>query len=1020
MNRKSARLVYVPVLGIAALITWQQWDSIVALWDEKFPDDGFALAIAQSILLFFAIVLTISFTLDQFFPDDDVEVAKETVEEKRKLAETAALAAIKGGMPAKALAIYENAGMLVQALDLAHTLNDKESQGRLFARLGKYDKAFRLWHGLGNHEEAARCATLGGDITRARESYRTAAEAAEKRGAKAAELAGLWDRAGEYAKAAPLYENAGDLFRAAECFDFAKEEAKAAKMREQGNVIKAYERSRGINPDADPDHRAALAKAARIELQVGDFLAAALHFREAGEYVQAAEVFESYQEYDRAASAYESGGLNEKAEAMRKLAAQPRPGPQFASVSGVVQLPPGVNSDPIPAPKPPEAAPPSISRQVPLPQRISKQVPLPQILSSPAPNAPQPALPPAAASSARISVSGIQRQPLAATPIPLRPAGTTRAVLTSPPPPVTRVSQQELHSAATQYVPVYVVAAPDGRIMTSTSQGDIDWVARALRSEEMGEFQNAADLYRQIGQFGRAGECLMSAGRPAEAALFNVAIGHTERAVRLLTEELEKHPDVELGELLGELYIDRGHYFKAMELLCSKLAPGGISESNADLFYRFAQKFEARGAANDALYLYREILASGALSEDVTERVKRLERALGPDARPPHVPVLKSRRSPSDFLKSIIDTSSSSNNGHADAPLIVAPAEAPRAFPFLPKSLPKAIMRDGKAVRETYAPKRGLSLFAPPEQADEHTAATSVFAAGVQAPLNPSSPYAPAIRYAIKREIARGGMGVVYEATDTALGRDVALKLLQNTAAEAEELQQFLMEARAIARLNHPSVVAIYDIGLMDLRHYIAMEMVRGTNLRESVVRSKKLPLGEALRYLSEIAGGLHAAHESGIIHRDIKPANILLNEKDAVKIADFGLAKLARAEGEESDEKTIFKTAGTPGYMAPEQIEGGEIGPQADIYALGVSLFFMLVGQTPAAFSGRKMRHDIFEMQLSGSLPKLQEACPELPESVAQIYQYCTERDPAKRYSSIGQFLPTIETWRAKLTSPG
>jgi hypothetical protein len=145
------------------------------------------------------------------------------------------------------------------------------------------------------------------------------------------------------------------------------------------------------------------------------------------------------------------------------------------------------------------------------------------------------------------------------------------------------------------------------------------------------------------------------------------------------------------------------------------------------------------GATNDALYLYREILASGALSEDVTERVGRLERALRPEAAPPHIPVLKSKRSPSDFLKSIIDTSSSSNYGHAEVPLAIPPPEQPRAFPFTPKSLPKAILRDGNAVRETFAPKRGLSLFAPPDQADEHTAVTSVFAAGVSEPLKPSS-----------------------------------------------------------------------------------------------------------------------------------------------------------------------------------------------------------------------------------------------------------------------------------------
>jgi hypothetical protein len=162
VNRNIARLAYIPVIGCATLITWQKWPDIVALWDAKYPDNGPALAVLQSILLFFVLVLATSFTIDQFYPDDEIEVVKETAEEKRKLVEAAAQAAIKGGMPAKAMAIYENAGLFVQALDLAHSLDDKAAQGRLFARLGKYDKAFRLWHGLGNHEEAARCATLGG------------------------------------------------------------------------------------------------------------------------------------------------------------------------------------------------------------------------------------------------------------------------------------------------------------------------------------------------------------------------------------------------------------------------------------------------------------------------------------------------------------------------------------------------------------------------------------------------------------------------------------------------------------------------------------------------------------------------------------------------------------------------------------------------------------------------------------------------------------------------------------------
>jgi len=246
---------------------------------------------------------------------------------------------------------------------------------------------------------------------------------------------------------------------------------------------------------------------------------------------------------------------------------------------------------------------------------------------------------------------------------------------------------------------------------------------------------------------------------------------------------------------------------------------------------------------------------------------------------------------------------------------------------------------------------------------------------------------------------------------DTMLGRDVALKLLQSSEGDAEELQQFLLEARAIARLNHQNVVAVYDIGLMDLRHYIAMEMVRGSNLRELVVKQRRLPVADAMRYFHEIARGLQAAHEAGIVHRDIKPANVLLTEKGVVKLADFGLAKLARKEGEGDGEATMFKTAGTPGYMAPEQIEGGEIGPQADIYALGVSLFFMLTGATPAAIAGKKGRNDIFDFQLNGDMPALRHVRDDVPPEVEALYAGCTMRKASDRYQSIAALLSATKS---------
>ena len=207
-------------------------------------------------------------------------------------------------------------------------------------------------------------------------------------------------------------------------------------------------------------------------------------------------------------------------------------------------------------------------------------------------------------------------------------------------------------------------------------------------------------------------------------------------------------------------------------------------------------------------------------------------------------------------------------------------------------------------------------------------------------------------RYPVDREIGRGEMGVVYLARDPRLARHLAVKILTTpsglSSEHADEFRlRFLREAKAAASLSHPGIVTVYDAGDENGDLFIAMELVQGETLGQRIQRLGRLAPGEALSIVSSIADALQAAHERGIVHRDIKPANILLRaEDDAVKIADFGVARLPGSE------LTRCGTAlGSPAYMSPEQIDGLAAGPQSDMFSLAVITYECLCGRRP--FSG-------------------------------------------------------------------
>jgi serine/threonine-protein kinase len=201
-------------------------------------------------------------------------------------------------------------------------------------------------------------------------------------------------------------------------------------------------------------------------------------------------------------------------------------------------------------------------------------------------------------------------------------------------------------------------------------------------------------------------------------------------------------------------------------------------------------------------------------------------------------------------------------------------------------------------------------------------------------------------RYEIRAELGRGMMGVVYRAYDRDLGRDVALKVIRSTVEDADARnyeQRFLNEARTAARLSHPAIVVVHDVGRDpgSAALFMALELLRGRTVQSILGERGALPWPEALRLVERVAEGLHHAHEHGIIHRDVKPANIMVLDSGEPKIMDFGIAKV-----EASQLTAAGQLFGTPLYMSPEQAQARPVDARSDLFSLGSVLYEMLAGR--------------------------------------------------------------------------
>jgi len=261
-------------------------------------------------------------------------------------------------------------------------------------------------------------------------------------------------------------------------------------------------------------------------------------------------------------------------------------------------------------------------------------------------------------------------------------------------------------------------------------------------------------------------------------------------------------------------------------------------------------------------------------------------------------------------------------------------------------------------------------------------------------------------RYRLESKLGSGGMSTVYLARDETLERWIAIKVLHREISDQpDQIERFRREARSVAQLSHPNLVAVIDAGEDGGYPYIVFEYVEGETLKQRIERMGKLPLDESAAYAIEIARGLGTAHLQRMIHRDVKPQNVLIDVEGRAKVTDFGIA---RSLSSDSALTATGRVLGTTDYVSPEQAMGQGVDPRSDIYSLGVVLYEMLIGDVPfhaETLVGVAMKH------VNEPMPDVQQRRPETSAALAAVVETATDKDPDRRYPDMPVMLDDLES---------
>jgi tetratricopeptide (TPR) repeat protein len=556
--------------------------------------------------------------------------------------------------------------------------------------------------------------------------------------------------------------------------------------------------------------------------------------------------------------------------------------------------------------------------------------------------------------------------------------------------------------------------------------GDVEAALRALASGEC--WAAAAELAERSSLHERAADFHQRAGNVPKAAEALRKLGENAAAAQMLGEYLrEKGKDDEAAQLLAEagdfgaaadLYRNREDWKQAGE--CYER--GGDTVRAAEMF-RLSQEWDRAATAYEKARHFKEAAECAAQLGDRAREARSLAQA---GERVAAAGVLGQIGQDEEAIKLLQQVAASSAEFTEASALLgeifrkkgkhgLAQKKLEQAIGGAPLSAANAELyyQLANTLEAQGQPAAAIDVYEKIQAIDFHfrdvdtrlealrpLAAAQGATSGVPGLTDSKSGEARAARYRIDRELGRGGMGIVYRATDLVLDRAVALKVLPDQLRDnPQALRNFIREAKAAAKLNHPNIVTVYDAGEQDGRTYIAMEYVDGTTLKAIVKQRGPLAPRAISHVLAQVCEGLQYAHAQKIVHRDIKTANLMWTREKKAKIMDFGLAKVV----EDLNHTTLV--SGTPYYMSPEQTEGTNVDHRTDLYSLGVTAFELATGAVPFR-EGNVAYHHVHTAP-----PDPRTLRPELPAPLADLILRCLAKSPDARPQEAVEILGALRS---------